>query len=105
MLGGLKLVLIAFRLHNDAPDRRLPALLKQSRDAQAEVSAKLAEQVLGALHQLLRGLYAADESADRALAAKQQPDHLYGGLLTVLLRLVFLLYAEDRDLIPSATDE
>ncbi|MBN9346474.1 MAG: hypothetical protein J0I48_09780, partial [Devosia sp.] len=54
MLGGLKLALNAFRLHNDAPERRLPALLKQSRDAQAEVSAKLAEQVLASLHQLLR---------------------------------------------------
>lgn len=104
MLGGLKLALNAFRLHNDAPERRLPALLKQSRDAQAEVSAKLAEQVLGSLHQLLRGLHAADE-ARIAHLAKGQPDHLYGGLLTVLLRLVFLLYAEDRGLIPSATDE
>lgn len=104
MLGGLKLALTAFRLHNDTPERRLPALLKQSRDAQAEVSAKLAEQVLGSLHQLLRGLYSADE-ARIARLAKQQPDRLYGGLLTVLLRLVFLLYAEDRGLIPSATDE
>jgi hypothetical protein len=104
MLGGLKLALNAFRLHNDTPERRLPALLKQSRDAQAEVSAKLAEQVLGSLHQLLRGLYAAGE-ARIARLAKERPDHLYGGLLTVLLRLVFLLYAEDRGLIPSATDE
>jgi hypothetical protein len=104
MLGGLKLALNAFRLHNDTPERRLPALLKQSRDAQAEVSAKLAEQVLGSLHQLLRGLHAADE-ARIARLAKERPDHLYGGLLTVLLRLVFLLYAEDRGLIPSATDE
>jgi hypothetical protein len=104
MLGGLKLALNAFRLHNDTAERRLPALLKQSRDAQAEVSAKLAEQVLGALHQLLRGLHAADEARITKLAA-QRPDHVYGGLLTVLLRLVFLLYAEDRGLIPSATDE
>ncbi|WP_354192821.1 DNA methyltransferase [Bosea sp. OAE506] len=68
------------------------------------MSAKLAEQVLGALHQLLRGLHAADEARVAKLAA-DRPDHLYGGLLTVLLRLVFLLYAEDRGLIPSATDE
>src|SRR5690606_28918582 len=79
-------------------------LLQQSRDAQAEVSAKLADQVLASLHLLLRGLYAADETRIARLA-KERPDHLYGGLLTVLLRLVFLLYAEDRDLIPSATDE
>jgi hypothetical protein len=104
MLGGLKLILSSFRLHNDAPDRRLPALLKASRDAQAEVSTKLASQVLGALHELLRGLHAADGPRVEALAANR-PEHLYEGLLTVLLRLVFLLYAEDRDLIPSRTDE
>lgn len=103
MLGALKLLLSSFRLHNDAPDRRLPALLKASRDAQAEVSTKLASQVLGALHELLRGLHAADADRLGRLAA-QQPAHLYEGLLTVLLRLVFLLYAEDRDLVPSVTD-
>jgi hypothetical protein len=103
MLGGLKLILSSFRLHNDAPDRRLWALLKASRDAQAEVSTKLAAQVLGALHELLRGLHSADRTRIEALASSQ-PEHLYEGLLTVLLRLVFLLYAEDRDLIPSRTD-
>jgi N-6 DNA Methylase len=103
MLGGLKLLLSSFRLHNDAPNRRLPALLKASRDAQAEVSTKLASQVLGALHELLRGLLAADANRIGTLAATRQ-EHLYDGLLTVLLRLVFLLYAEDRDLIPSRTD-
>jgi hypothetical protein len=103
MLGGLKLILSSFRLHNDAPERRLSALLKSSRDAQAEVSTKLASQVLGALHEFLRGLHAADRSRIEALAASR-PTHLYEGLLTVLLRLVFLLYAEDRDLIPSRTD-
>jgi hypothetical protein len=103
MLGGLRLLLSSFRLHNDAAERRLPALLKASRDAQAEVSTKLASQVLGALHELLRGLHEADSARIERLAA-QQSAHLYEGLLTVLLRLVFLLYAEDRNLVPSATD-
>jgi hypothetical protein len=103
MLGGVKLLLSSFRLYNDAPNRRLPALLKASRDAQAEVSTRLASQVLGALHELLRGLHAADAKRIETLAAIRQ-EHLYDGLLTVLLRLVFLLYAEDRDLIPSRTD-
>jgi hypothetical protein len=65
MLGGLKLLLSCFRLHNDAPNRRLPALLKASRDAQAEVSTKLASLVLGALHELLRDLHAADAEGSR----------------------------------------
>ena len=103
MLGGLKLLLSSFRLHNDAPERRLPALLNTSREAQAEVSTRLAAQVLGALHELLRGLHAADPERVEKLA-HDAPEQLYDGLLVVLLRLVFLLYAEDRDLIPSRTD-
>lgn len=103
MLGGLKLLLNAHRLFTDGADRRLPGLLRASREAQAEVSAKLATQVLGALHELLRGLHAADRERVERLA-RQQPAQLYEGLLTVLLRLIFLLYAEDRNLIPSRAD-
>ena len=103
MLGAIKLLLARFRLFNDAEQRRLPALLQESRAAQAAVSATLASQVLGALHDLLRGFNAADPERMAALA-RTRPDHVYEGLLTVLLRLVFLLYAEDRDLIPSRND-
>jgi hypothetical protein len=103
MLGGLKLLLDSFRLFSDADERRLPALLKKSRDAQASVSTELAGQVLGALHELLRGLDAADAEMIRDLA-RSNPGHVYEGLLTVLMRLVFILYAEDRDLLPSLTD-
>jgi len=103
MLGGLKLLLDAFRLFADASDRRLPALLEKSREAQAAVSSALAEQVLGALHELLRGLDAAAPDLVRDLASSHAA-HLYEGLLTVLMRLVFVLYAEDRDLLPSRPD-
>ena len=103
MLAGLKLLLDGFRLFSDHDDRRLPALLKKSREAQAAVSTQLAEQVLGALHELLRALESVDGALVRKLA-ETQPEHLYDGLLTVLLRLVFILYAEDRDLLPSRTD-
>lgn len=103
MLGGLKLLLGAVRLFIEGDDRRLPALLSKSRDAQAAVSTALAGQVLGALHELLRGFDAAEPELIRHLATTQ-PGHLYEGLLTVLMRLVFVLYAEDRDLLPSRTD-
>jgi len=103
MLGALKLLLDRIRLFNDAESRRLPALLMASRRAQASVSATLATQVLGALHDLLRGLHAAAPEATASLA-RQRPEHLYEGLLAVLMRLVFLLYAEDRGLIPSRDD-
>ena len=59
--------------------------------------------MLGALHELLRGLDSAEPALIRELATSR-PDHLYEGLLTVLMRLVFVLYAEDRDLLPSRSD-
>jgi hypothetical protein len=103
MLGGLKLLLDRSSLFLAADSHRLPALLKESREAQASVSTALAEQVLGALHELLRGLDSAEPALIRELAASR-PDHLYEGLVTVLMRLVFVLYAEDRDLLPSRPD-
>lgn len=100
MLGGLKLLLGSFTLFNAPENARLPALLQASRERQAEVSTKLAGQVLAALYELLRGFDAAEGDLVRELAARD-PHHLYEGLLTVLMRLVFVLYAEDRDLMPS----
>ncbi|WP_156361404.1 Eco57I restriction-modification methylase domain-containing protein [Sphingomonas sp. Leaf67] len=101
MLAGLKLLLDAHALFTGPPSHRLPALLAESRAAQADVSARLAGQVLASLHELLRGLDAAAPERVRALAG-DRPQHLYEAMLTVLLRLIFILYAEDRALMPSA---
>ncbi len=103
MLGGMKLLLDQHSLFTNRRETRLPQVLDASRKAQASVSTELSGQVLGALHELLRGLHAADPKLIEDLAAKH-PHHLYEGLLTVLMRLVFILYAEDRDLMPSKTD-
>lgn len=101
MLAGLKLLLDAHALFTGPRSHRLPALLAESRAAQADVSTRLAGQVLASLHELLRGLDAVDSQRIRTLAS-ERPQHLYEGLLTVLLRLIFILYAEDRGLMPSA---
>lgn len=103
MLAGLKLCLGRNAFFTGAPETRLRALLQASRDAQNEVSEKLSGQVLGALHELLRGLHRADPARIETLA-EADPQHIYEGLLTCLMRLVFLLYAEDRDLLPSSND-
>jgi hypothetical protein len=103
MLAGLKLCLGRNALFTGAPDKRLRPVLKASREAQNEVSEKLSGQVLGALHELLRGIHQADPERSEALADAAS-HHLYEGLLTCLMRLVFLLYAEDRDLLPSSPD-
>ncbi|WP_354110726.1 DNA methyltransferase [Bradyrhizobium sp. S3.12.5] len=103
MLAGLKLCLGRNAFFTGAPETRLRKLLEASREAQNAVSEKLSGQVLGALYELLRGLQRAAPDEIEAIAGTD-PHHLYEGLLTLLMRLVFLLYAEDRDLLPSSTD-
>ena len=106
LLGALQLLLGVDRLFSGSSDQRLPVLLAASRKEQNEVSTRLAEQVLEALWELLLGFDQAERiarDAGRTVLGNlpaEQPDHLYGGLITVLLRLVFLLYAEDEDLMP-----
>ena len=100
MLAGLKLCLGRNAFWTGAPETRLRQLLRLSREAQNEVSEKLSSQVLEALYELLRGMHRADPSRIETLA-ETDAHHLYEGLLTCLMRLVFLLYAEDRDLLPT----
>ena len=92
------------RLLSVPTDKRLAALLNDSRKFQNEVSERLAEQVLHALYELLRGFQAAHNASRDELLGRQlvdDPDEIYRGLLTVVLRLVFLLYAEERDMLPQ----
>ncbi len=107
ILDAFVMLLSAFRLLGDAPEHRLHGLLADSRTRQATVTNELAQQVFEALEILLAGFEAAAERDRSELlddALKRDDDHLYGGLLAVLLRLVFLLYAEDRGLMPLEDD-
>jgi hypothetical protein len=85
---------------------RLPAILIESRTRQAEVTNALSGQVFEALEILLAGFQAAadrdaGEKAGLYRTLESEEDRVYAGLLTVLLRLVFLLYCEDHRLLPS----
>ena len=104
ILAALDMLLGQDRLFNVPTQRRLPKLLSDSREYQAEVSNKLANQVLDALWELLRGFQIADAAVSGKLLgeiARSEPQHIYGGLITTLMRLVFLLYAEDQGLMPG----
>jgi hypothetical protein len=104
IVGALQLLLSRFRLLGASTEERLPALLHKSREYQSGVSTALAGQVLDSLYELLRGFQAANERSKGALLQKvlaEGPDDIYAGLLTLMLRLVFLLYAEDREIMPK----
>jgi hypothetical protein len=103
VLDAFATLLSASRFFAVSPERQLPQILRDSRRRQANVTNQLADQVRDALEILLRGFEAAasrDKTATLDEALARADDHVYGGLLTVLLRLVFLLYAEDRELLP-----
>jgi hypothetical protein len=106
ILGAMEMLLGRYRLLAAPTEARLPALLHKSREYQSRVSATLAGQVLEGLYELLRGFQAADERTKQELLREllaHHPDDIYGGLLTVLMRLVFLLFAEDRGLMPGSS--
>lgn len=104
MFAALHMLFQGDRLFGMDEKQRLPAILADSRKYQNVVSTQLAEQVLAALYELVRGFQAADDQCKGQLLAdalREDPNHVYAGLLTVLMRLVFVLYAEDRNLLSS----
>ncbi len=104
---ALVLLLGDDRLTAVAEDRQLHSLLARSRAMQAEVTTELAKQVFEAAEILLRAFEAADARTGgawlRPVMERQTEtdDPLYEAILTVLLRFVFLLYAEDAGLLPT----
>jgi hypothetical protein len=102
--SALRLLLNERRLLALPRAQRLAALLEDSRRFQNEVSEKLSEQVLHGLYELLRGFQAAHDASGGELLREpltDDPDDVYRALLTVILRLVFLLYAEEREMLPG----
>ncbi|MGH8542079.1 MAG: Eco57I restriction-modification methylase domain-containing protein [Gammaproteobacteria bacterium] len=101
---ALRLLLRQERLLSLPRHQRLTALLEDSRRYQNEVSERLAQQVLHSLYEFLRGFQAAHDASGGTLLAqplREHPNEIYHGLLTVILRLVFLLYAEEREMLPE----
>ena len=106
LCSALRLLLSEQRLLALPRGQRLAALLEDSRKYQNEVSERLSEQVMHALYELLRGLQAAHDASGggllrEPLSPEGDRNDIYRGLLSVILRLVFLLYAEERGVLPE----
>lgn len=79
-------------------DQTLEALLDESLKDQEEVTDTLGEQVRRATEVLIQALDRADQDRNRELLRDVQPSLLYEASLTVMMRLVFVLCAEERGL-------
>ncbi len=107
LLGALHMLLNQRRLLSLEPEKRLTGLLRASREYQNTVSNALREQILAALRELLHGFEHADRVATGTILGEVRREHLqevYLGLVTVLMRMVFVLFAEERTLLPMEND-
>jgi hypothetical protein len=78
---------------------QLPALFDRSLKFQDEVTDALGEQVSRAVEVLIQTLDKADQDRNRELLHDVKESELYEAALTVMMRLVFLLSAEERGLL------
>ena len=93
------------RLLGGKAEERLPALFKASVLAAEEITVALGVQVRRAVELLVTAF----SEAGRAARAKGEPDPLpddpaeaYDAAVTVMMRVVFLLFAQERGLLPDS---
>jgi hypothetical protein len=87
------------RFFGVAADNTLLALLKESANDQQEVTDQLGYQVREAVEVLVQSLDTLDKESHRTLLKGVSETALYDAALTIMMRLVFLFSAEERDLL------
>ena len=79
-----------------ADDQTLESMLARSASDQAEVTTQLGDQVRQAIELLVAAIDRADRDRNGALLAGVPEPMVYEAAITTMMRLVFLLFAEDQ---------
>ncbi len=98
-LRAFRSLLGVHRFFGVPEDQALAAMIAASAQEQHEVTDQLGKQVRRAVEILVQAIDRADVDRGRTLLAGVTPDRLYEAALTVMMRLVFLLSAEERGLL------
>ena len=85
-------------------DDKLPTLYERSLEHQDDVTDALGKQIQRAVEVLVQALDRADQDRNRELLSDVEPRELYEAGLTVMMRLVLLLAAEERGLLLLGED-
>ncbi|HCF3807580.1 Eco57I restriction-modification methylase domain-containing protein [Pseudomonas aeruginosa] len=93
------LTLLGIRRFFGPDDETLPSMLDESLQHQEEVTDALGEQVRRAVEVLIQALGKEDRERSGALLQGVELTELYEAGLTIMMRLVFLLSAEERGLL------
>lgn len=100
LLDSLRSMLHSRRFMTTAEQDAPEALLSESVASQAEVTDQLGTQVRRATELLVNAVSRADLSRDGTLLAGVRPHEVYEAAVTVMMRTVFLLVAEENGLLP-----
>jgi len=100
LLDSFVSILRSRRFIGAAPQNTPEALLAESASTQAEVTDRLGTQVRQAVELLVNAISRANRSRSGALLAGVGPHEVYEAAVTVMMRTVFLLVAEENDLLP-----
>jgi hypothetical protein len=103
-LRAFRTLLSADRFFSVPENETLEALLDKSAADQQEVTDQLGYQVRKAVEVLIQALDKADQDHGRKLLADVDERFLYESALTVMMRLVFLFCAEERELLLLGDD-
>jgi hypothetical protein len=100
LLDSFTSVLGAKRFFSVGPEDRIEALLAESALAQSDVTSQLGLQVRRAVELLVAAFSRANAEKGGRLLSGLDPHAVYEAACIVMMRLVFLLSAEERRLLP-----
>jgi hypothetical protein len=92
------------RFFGVADSETLEAMLSESGMYQAEVTEQLGTQVRRAVEVLVQALDRADADSGRQLLGGVSESELYQAALTVMMRFIFLFFAEENELLPLSDE-
>jgi hypothetical protein len=102
---GIRALLDPECLASRTPESRLDALFRDSVDAAEEITEQLGAQVRKAVELLVAAFSDAslhDAGEEDGPVLPEDPDQVYQAAVTTMMRVVFLLFAEERDLMPTS---
>lgn len=103
-LRAFRTLLGAHRLFGVPDKDTIEALLSASANDRQEVTDQLGYQVRRAIELLVQAIDLADQNESRALLQDVPEEQLYEAAITVMMRLVFLLFAEEQNLLLLGDD-
>src|SRR6266540_963923 len=103
-LRAFRKLLGAHRLFGVPDKETIETLLSDSANDRQEVTDQLGYQVRRAIELLVQAIDLADQNEGRALLTDLPEEQLYEASITVMMRLVFLLFAEEQNLLLLGDD-